>query len=315
MMKTTHAPIDIDSRHLRLVSALLATGSATATARQLGVTQSAVSHQLRELETRLGCAVCARVGKRLVLTAAGTRLMQAAEAVLPELHRAAEDVRRLRDGGTGLLRICAQCHTGYHWLPPLIRSFQSRYPTIELDVAVQHTKDPIDALLRGALDLALVTDHVNDRRLEVSPLFTDEHVAIVAPGHAWAAQKFVTPQQLGTETLLLYSASPAESFTVRRILKPAGVQPARVRFVQLTEAILELVQADLGVSVMPKWAIQPALSRGDVRAVRITPAGVHRQWSAVTLRGANEPRYLQDFVKLLPTHKQGPSIKRRDRRR
>ena len=291
---------EIDSRHLRLVSELLATGSATAAAKRLGVTQSAVSHQLRELENRLGCAVCSRIGKRLVLTPAGSRLLQAADAVLPELRRAAEDVRRMRDGRSGILRLCAQCHTGYHWLPPLIRTFQAQHPSIEVDVAVQHTNDPLDALLRGALDLALVTDPVDDRRLDVSTLFTDEHVAVVAPGHAWAAQKFVTPQQLGAETLLLYSPSPAESFTVRRILKPAGVQPARLRFVQLTEAILEMVQADLGVSVMPKWAIQPALSRGDVRTVRITPRGVQRQWSAVTLRGASEPAYLRDFVKLLP---------------
>ncbi len=291
---------DLDIRHLRLVSELLTTGSATAAARRLGVTQSAVSHQLRELESRLGCPVCSRVGKRLVLTAAGARLLQAAQMILPELDRAAEDVRRMRDGRTGLLRICAQCHTGYHWLPPLLRSFQTRHPAIELEVAVQHTNDPIDALLRGALDLALVTDHVDDRRLNVRPLLRDEHVAVVSVGHSWTSQKFVTPEQLGTETLLLYSPSPAESFTVRRILNPAGVQPTRVRFVQLTEAIIEMIKADLGVSVMPKWAIQPALTRGDVRAIRITPTGVHRQWSAVTLRDLNEPRYLLEFLKLLP---------------
>ena len=297
---------DIDSRHLRLVSELIAAGSATAAARRLGVTQSAISHQLRELEGRLGCPVCSRVGKRLVLTAAGTRLMQASEVVLPELQRAAADVKRMRDGQTGLLRICAQCHTGYHWLPPLLRRFRSRHPAIELEVAVQHTNDPVDALLRGALDLALVTGPVSDRRLSVTPLFTDEHVAIVAPQHAWAAQKFVTPEQLGSENLLLYSSSPADSFTVRRILKPAGVQPARVRFVQLTEAIVEMIRADLGVSVMPKWAIEPALARGDVRAVRITPTGVHRQWSAVTLRGANEVPYVREFVELMPAHKDVP---------
>jgi LysR family transcriptional regulator for metE and metH len=61
-----------------------------------------------------------------------------------------------------------------------------------------------------------------------------------------------------------------------------------------------MVRAGLGVSVMPKWAIQPALTRGDVRAIRITPAGVHRQWSAVTLRDVREPPYLLDFLKLLP---------------
>lgn len=291
---------DLDIRHLRLVCELLTTGSATAAARRLSVTQSAISHQLRDLEQRLGCPVCSRVGKRLVLTPAGMRLLEAAQRILPELDRAAEDVRRLREGRSAILRLCAQCHTGYHWLPPLLRRFQAQHPEIELEVAVQHTTDPIDALFRGALDLAFVTDQVTDKRLNVRPLFSDEHVALVAPGHAWTKQKFVTPQQLGAATLLLYSSSPADSFTVRRILHPAGVQPTRLRFVQLTEAIIEMVRADLGVGVMPKWTIQPALTRGDVRAIRITPTGVHRQWSAVTLRNVDEPPYLLSFLKLLP---------------
>jgi LysR family transcriptional regulator for metE and metH len=299
-MNVPHVTKDIDIRHLRLLAELVATGTATAAARRLGVTQSAVSHQLRELESRAGCPVCTRVGRRLVLTPAGARLLQASQSILPELDRAAEDIRRMRDGRAGLLRVCAQCHTGYHWLPPLLRSFRARHPAVELEVAVQHTDDPIEALLRGALDVALVTDRVKDERLRVRPLLEDEHVAIVAPGHPWTSQEFVTPQQLGSETLLLYSPSPTESFTVRRVLNPAGVRPARVRFVQLTEAIIELVRAGLGVSVMPKWAIQPALARGDVRAIRITPAGVHRQWSAVTRRDVDEPRYLLEFLKLLP---------------
>ena len=65
-----------------------------------------------------------------------------------------------------------------------------------------------------------------------------------------------------------------------------------------------MVKAGLGVSVMPMWAIQAALARREVRAVRITPAGIHRQWSAATLRGVNEPRYLLDFLKLMPGDRQ-----------
>jgi LysR family transcriptional regulator for metE and metH len=260
--------------------------------------QSAVSHQLRELKTRFNSPVCFRVGKRLMLTAAGNRLLRAAETILPELDRAAEDVLRLRDGHTGTLRVCAQCHTGYHWLPPLLRTFQTRYPGVELDVAVQHTNHPVEALLDGSLDLALVTDDVDDRRLRIRPLLTDEHAAIVAPDHPWATQRFVTPEQLGQATLFLYSSSPADSFTVRKILQPAGVRPVRVRFVQLTEAILEMVKAGLGVSVMPTWAIRPALDKGEIRALRITRSGVRRQWSAVTLKDAQEPAYLEDFLKL-----------------
>jgi LysR family transcriptional regulator for metE and metH len=290
--------MDVETRYLRLVSELQATGSATSAGLRLGVTQSAISHQLRELEARLKTPVCFRVGKRLILTPAGNRLLRAAQAVLPELDRALQDVARLRDGHTGMLRVCAQCHTGYHWLPPVLQKFQARHPEVEVEIAVQHTNRPVDALLEGTLDLALVTDTIDDKRLRVQALLTDEHAAIVWPDHPWTAQRFVTPEQLGSEVLLLYSTSPMDSFTVRRILHPAGVRPARVQFVQLTEAILEMVKARLGVSVMPMWAVAPGLARGDIRAVRISPSGVHRQWSAVTLKDVNEPAYLKDFVTL-----------------
>lgn len=291
----------LDVRHLRLVSELHATGSATRAADLLGITQSAVSHQLRELESRLETPVCIRAGKRLVLTAAGQRLLQAARAVLSELDGASQDIARLQDGRAGTLRLCAQCHTGYHWLPPLLRAFRTRHPAVEVDVAVQHTDEPVEALLEGALDLALLTDPVRDKRLRLRALPNDEHAAIVSPDHPWAGRRFITPEQLGREDLLLYSRSPADSFTVSRILRPAGIRPGRVRFVQLTEAILEMVKAGLGVSVLPTWAVRPSLARGEVRAVRITRAGVHRPWIGATLAGVDEPAYVTDFLDLVHT--------------
>ena len=289
----------LDIRHLRLISELHATGSATRAAGRLGITQSAVSHQLRELETRLKTPVCIRTGKRLVLTPAGQRLLQAAGAVLAELQAASQDIDRLHDGRAGTLRLCAQCYTGYHWLPPLVHAFRARHPAIDVDVAVQHTDQPIDALLDGALDLALLTEPVRDKRLRLRALPFDEHAAIVSPDHPWAAKRFVTPEQLGSENLLLYSRSPADSFTVNRILRPAGVRPNRVRFVQLTESILEMVKAGLGVSVLPTWTVRPALAGGEVRAVRITRAGVRRPWTAATLQGVEEPAYVTDFLDLV----------------
>ena len=290
---------ELDLRHLRLVAELHATGGATGAAERLGVTQSAVSHQLRDLESRVGQRVYTRAGKRLVLTPAGQRLLDAARTVMTELDRAEADVRRMRDGTTGTLRITAECHTGYHWLPQVLRTFRGRHPGVEVEIAVQHSARPVDALLEGSLDLALVTSTVRDRRLRVRRLASDEHVAVVHGKHAWVKKPFVTPAELGSEDLLLYSMSPHASFTVRRILEPAGVRPARVRFVQLTEAILEMVKAGLGVTVMPAWVVRPALKGGKLRTVRITRAGIHREWSAATLAGAADPPYLGEFIDLV----------------
>lgn len=289
----------LDVRDLRLIQELHAAGSATAAAASLGVTQSAVSHQLRELEARLQTPMCVRAGKRLVLTTAGHRLRQTAERVLPELRQAIEEVSGLRDGQAGTLRICAECHTSYQWLPPLLRTFQTRHPRVDIDISVQHTRDPVAGLLDGSLDVALVTGTVHDRRLRVRRMGADEHVAIVGLKHPLALKPFLTPAELGAQDLLLYSASADESFTVQRILRPAGVRPVRIRFVQLTEAIVEMVRAGLGVSVLPSWSVRSAIGSRKVRAVRITREGIRREWKAVRLRRPDEPAYVGDFLDLV----------------
>lgn len=289
----------LDSRHLRLVAEVARAESVTRAADRLNVTQSAISHQLRDIEERLGTPLFLRSGRRMLLTAAGRHLVEAAERVLEEIARAESAVGRLARNEAGEFRVCTQCHTGYHWLPPVLRTFRTRYPAVDVEIEVQHTARPVEALLQGSLDLALVTEPVRDKRLRVRRLADDEHVAIVSRSHPWTKQAFITPAELASEDLLLYSASPAESFTVRRILAPAGVRPARIRFVQLTEAIVEMVKGGLGVSVLPAWAVRAALKRGDIRAVRITRAGIQREWSAVTLKDGIEPVYVADFIGLV----------------
>jgi LysR family transcriptional regulator for metE and metH len=276
----------IELRDLQMVAAVAASGSATRAAAELHRTQSAISHQLRAIEERLGTPLFLRLGKRMVATAAGERVLASARRVLDEIRVAEEDVRRLGARRGGVLRVCAQCNTGYHWLPPLVDVFRRRFPDVEVSLAVECTVRPVEALLEGKLDVAIVTQPVADTRIRLRPLFEDEHAAIVAPDHPLAARPFVRPQDLAAERLLLYSSSPDDSFTIQRILRPAGVFPQRVSFVMLTEAILEMVKARLGISVMQTWAIEPAIRAGEVRAVPITPSGIRRQWHAATLEAA-----------------------------
>jgi LysR family transcriptional regulator for metE and metH len=312
--------MDIDIRHLRMVAAIATSGSVTQAASELHLTQSAVSHQLRGIEDRLGTPLFRRLGKRMVVTVAGERVLATAHRVLDEIEATEEDVRRLGAGDAGVLRVCAQCNTGYHWLPPLVDVFRRRHPTVDVSLAVECTSRPIEALLEGRLDVAIITESMRHEHVRVRPLFEDEHAAIVVPDHPFAKRSFVGPVDLAAERLLLYSSSPDDSFTIQKILRPAGVTARRVSFVMLTEAILEMVKARLGVAVMQTWAIEPALRAGDVRAVPITAKGVRRPWSAATLVTDESVAYVEAFIDLLaargmPARLQPLSAKRRAGRR
>jgi LysR family transcriptional regulator, regulator for metE and metH len=312
--------MDIDIKHLRMVVAIAASGGVTQAAGQLHLTQSAVSHQLRGIEERLGTALFLRLGKRMVLTAAGERVLATARRVLDDIEVTEDEVRRLGAGEAGVLRVCAQCNTGYHWLPPLLDVFRRKHPAVDVSLAVECTMRPVEALLEGRLDVAIVTQAVRHEHVRVRPLFEDEHAAIVVPDHPFAKRAFVRPEDLAAERLLLYSSSPDDSFTIQTILRPAGVVPRRVSFVMLTEAILEMVKARLGVSVMQTWAIEPALRAGDVRAIPITAAGIRRQWSAATLKKAGSVAHVDAFIDLLaaramPARRRPLAVRRRATRR
>jgi LysR family transcriptional regulator for metE and metH len=291
-------PRVLDVRDLALVQAVAGTGSVTRAGAVLHLTQSALSHRLRSVESRLGTALFLRLGKKMVLTPAGERVLASARRVLDEVDRAEDEVRVLARDGSGVLRLCTQCYTGYHWLPPLLRAFHAKHPRVEVQIAVGATSRPVDALLAGEIDLAVLTSPADDPRLLVRPLFDDEMLAVVAPGHRLARRGRIEPADLAPEHLLVYNEE-RDSYVFQRILDPAGVRPARVSKVPLTEAILELVKAGMGVAVMARWAIAPAVASRAVRALRITRRGIVRRWDAATLRGRPEPRWRADFVALL----------------
>ncbi|HMC77793.1 MAG TPA: LysR family transcriptional regulator [Vicinamibacterales bacterium] len=291
--------MDLEIRHLRLVAEISDAGSMTRAAERLCLTQSALSHQLRDIEGRLGTTFFVRLGRRMVLTAAGRRVLETARRVIGDLEHAEEDVRRLAGNSDGSIRVCTQCNTGYHWLAPLLTVFQRKHPRVSVHVAADATAHPIDALVEGRVDLAILIDSVPDRRLRLRPLFTDEMVAVVARSHPLAKRRWISAQDLAREHLLLYSSRPEESFLLRKVLAPEGLTPARVSFIMLTEAMIELARAGTGVGILPRWSAQRAIASGGVAALSITRRAMRRRWVAATLAAQPDPPYLVDFMDLL----------------
>jgi len=226
-------------------------------------------------------------------------VLETAQRVLPELERAETDLRRLAGHTDGSIRVCTECNTGYHWLAPLLAAFRRKHPCVDVHVAAEATDDPARALLDGRVDLAILIDPGKDRRLRLRPLFADEMVAIVAKHDPLAGRRFVDAADLARQHLLLYTSVPEESFALRRLLKPAGLTPARVSFIMLTEAMIELARAGTGVGILPRWSAERAIASGGVVALSLTRRGMRRQWVAATLAAAPEPPYLADFLDLL----------------
>ena len=287
--------MEIGINHLKLVRAVADEGTLTRAGDRLHVTQPAVSHLLHDLEDRLGTAVFIRQRHRMVLTRAGERLLEAARAILPHLDQVAQDLDRLIAGREGMLRIATQCYTCYHWLPQRVRALKQTFPDVDVEIVADATANPYPYLLDGKIDLAVVHTKVTDRRIVFQPLFRDELVMLVSKRHPFAARKWVDVSDFSGQHVL--HAVPAElNVFLQRVLTKARVSPRRVSHLQLTEALIEMVKADLGVAVLARWAAAPHLADGQLRSLRIGRRGVWREWSAALLRDRPKEPFLRAFL-------------------
>ena len=235
----------------------------------------------------------------MLLTPAGERLLESARSVLAELRRTEEEILGRSQQHEGILRLSTECYTCYHWLPSRLKLFGERYPRVEVRIVAEATRRPFQALLDGKLDLAIASTQIRNRKLSYKPIFKDELVAVMDPGHALASRPYVAAEDFAAEHLITYNV-PKEDLTVfQTVLGPAGVTPRHMSRVELTEAILEMVKAGLGITVMARWAAAPYVESGSLVAVRLTRRGIQRTWWAAMMRNESTPAYVHDFVKIL----------------
>ena len=174
----------LDVRQLRIVDAIVRAGTVTKAADRLFVTQPAVSHGLREMESKLGVKLFLREGRQMVPTPEGRRLHETARTVLDELARVEYDMGRFRSGYKGIVRLATGCYTCYHWLPRIMSEFAEAFPEVDLQIVPEVTSQPIQALKSGRLDLAIVETEVGDPELELEDLFEDELLVVMCIGHS-----------------------------------------------------------------------------------------------------------------------------------
>ena len=271
----------LDLRHFRLVLAVAEARSLTSAARRLRLTTSALSHQLRQLEDIANTRIFFREGKSMRPTRAGEMLIQTAQRVLEIVYEAEDQLRYGLDLNAELIRLCAHCYTGYHWLPAVLRTFNQSHPGADVRIVPEETYRPFTALRENRVDLVLSFDPSPDDGLVRQLLFRDDLLLFVSSDHRLARHKFVGLQELKHEHLILYSHHLNDTYLARQHLFPSNIRPKRYTSITLTEGILEMVRANLGVTVLARWAAQTA-NRDGILAKRLTRSGLRRNWYAVT---------------------------------
>lgn len=263
----------IDLRLLRILDALARTGSLQQAAARLFVTQSALSHQLREAEQSLGASLFIRKTKPVQFSEQGELLLALARQVLPLL---AETELQLHKSPTSqTLRLTVECHACYHWLLPAVKAIRAQLPAWSLELTTDIEHHAIEALLNNELDLVLTTDDRLHQQVSYQPLFELTLYAYMAPEHPLASKTWLSPADLATQTLLSYPIPPERQDLFRYFL-PRHAFTGQQRQVAQASQILQLVAAGAGIAVLPGWLAEPYLSQGLLVLKPLGEHGLHR---------------------------------------
>ena len=279
----------LDIRHLEMMVALDEMPRVTEAAEALRITPSALSHRLREVERRLDMPLFQRVHKRLRPTPAADYLAQVARRMLADLARAEEDVRKMARGVRHVVRLAVESYSAYHWLPGFLRYLRDSAPDVGIEVVAAAARTTLASLHDGDVDLIIVSGEINRAGIELEPLFDDELVFVLPPEHRLAGRASIEGSDIVGEDFITYTRVPEPDREYARLFRPSNSFPNWVETVEVPEAIVEMVAAGLGISVLAGWAVRNAVTDGRVVTARAGADGIEIPWYAA-IRAEKDPR-------------------------
>ena len=268
----------LDSRQLRAFAVLARTGSFTQAARELHLTQSAISHAIKALEEDVGCLLLDRIGKKATLTQAGEQLLMSAERILSEMESARQELKQLGRWGTGRLRLGAPAAACQYLLPAVFREFRESFPACTISIEAGDTPEIVEMLYARRIDLALVLEPRGEPQIEFRHLFTDELQFIVSQLHPWARACNVDETEISRQSYILYEKTSYTSQMIQNYFQSRDL--ALFTFMELgsMEAIKELVKLNLGVSILAPWVVEKELGEKSLVALPLGRRKLRRKW-------------------------------------
>jgi len=275
----------LDSRQLRAFAALARTGSFTVAAKQLYLSQSAVSHSMKALEHDVGCRLLDRMGKKVLLTQAGEQLLHHAEKILTEMSQARASLEQLGKWGRQRLRIGASPTACQYFLPSVLREFKESFPQCLISVEPGDTPEAIQLLDDNRIDLALALEPKREEQIEFHLLFTDELAFILAPSHPWASSGSVVRGEIPRQNYILYNKNSYTFQLVADYFREEDMVLNTVIELGGMDAIKELVKLGLGVSILAPWIAQKELSEKSLVVLPLGRRKLKRTWGILHRRG------------------------------
>lgn len=276
-------------------------GSFSAAADVLGISQPAVSLQIRQLEQFLKVRLIERTGRGIKATSAGMALLLHGERIDQAVNEAVQAVNECSENVSGSMMLGTGATACIHLLPPLLQRLRERYPLLTVGVTTGNTPEIVRAIEENRLDLGLVTLPVSGRNLEVTPVQREEFVLIIAPQPKEYSLQ-ATPDGLVAQPLIAFEQGSGTRDLIDGWFQRAGVQAKPEMQLGSIEAIKRMVSAGLGYSIIPRMAVEATRDREGLHVYSLTPP-LYRQLAVVMRQDRVFSKGIAEIVRLL----QGPA--------
>lgn len=287
-----------DLRQVRSLVAVAETESFTKAAERLHVTQSAVSHSIRALETQLDCKLLERSGKRVALSQHGMILVRRFKAALGELEKAGDELGVLKRWGQGRIRIGATHSLCSHLLPEVLREFKELYPRCEIHIESGDTSELIDILEQVEIDLVLGIGGRCPGWARYDKIFEDEMMFIVSPDHPWAELGEVPLEEVEKESFLVYARASETYRLLKASFEKSGAKLRPGLSLGAMGAIREMAKVGIGVGIVAPWTARKEIESGELVALPLGERQLGREWGVFCHETRQFSMVEEDFLRI-----------------
>jgi DNA-binding transcriptional LysR family regulator len=293
----------VEIRQLRAFVAIAESGTFTAGALRVHVTQAAISMQIRQLETEIGAKVFVRAPRHVILTEAGEQLLRRARHILREHDAALDEIAELAGAERGRLRIgSASAMVLTEQLPTILKELRKQHPAAEIAVTSGTSEVLVDQILAGEVDVAFVSLPVDERGIKTERLSDDQLVAIASPRHKLAKQRTISAYTLAGERLILGERGGNTRRLIDQFFAQAGVTLRVAMELSRQQAIKRMVEEDMGVGIVPLQSVREEVEKGKLIRWWIEGAQINWELGIAQLSNGYDSPIMQKFVALARTN-------------
>jgi len=279
--------------------AIAETGTFTAGALRVHVTQAAISMQIRQLESEIGARVFVRAPRHVILTEAGEQLLRRARHILREHDAALDEIAELAGAERGRLRIgSASAMVLTEQLPAILKELRKQHPAAEISVTSGTSEVLVDQILAGEVDIAFVSLPVDVRGIKTERLSEDQLVAIASPRHKLAKQRTIDAYTLAGERLILGERGGNTRRLIDQFFAQAGVTLRVAMELSRQQAIKRMVEEDMGVGIVPLQSVKEEVEKGRLIRWWIEGAEINWELGIAQLSNGYDSPIMQKFVSL-----------------